>query len=60
MLFVACGTRDGFYSKTKEAVMKVKAHGIPVEVFEEEGGHDWTFWRHCAREFLPKLFIKTI
>lgn len=60
MLFVACGTRDGFYSTTKEAVMKVKAHGIPLEVFEEEGGHDWTFWRHCAKEFLPKLFIKTI
>ena len=57
LLFVACGTRDGFYEKTRQNVEEVLKHEVPLEIFEEEGYHDWTFWRHCVREFLPKLFI---
>lgn len=56
MLFVGCGTKDGLYPMTKENVAKVLAHGVNIEYFEEEGQHDWTFWRHCAVQFLQKVF----
>lgn len=56
MLFVGCGRADGLYTMTKENVDIVLEHGIPLEYFEEEGYHDWTFWRHCVVKFLQKVF----
>lgn len=56
MLFVACGTEETFYSSTKENEEIVRKAGVPIETFEGYGYHDWTFWRHCLKEFLPKLF----
>ena len=56
MLFVGCGTKDGLYEKTKENVDIVLSHGVPLEYYEEEGYHDWTFWRHCVVRFLQKVF----
>lgn len=56
MLFVACGTKDVLYERTRKNVDDVLEHQIPLITFEEEGYHDWTFWRHCATEFLQKLF----
>lgn len=56
LLFVACGTEDIFYKKTEANVAKVRSYGITLQTFTEHGYHDWTFWRHCAREFLPLLF----
>lgn len=56
LLFVACGTEDGLYDITKKNIEKVRECGIEPETFEEYGHHDWTFWRHCAKKFLPKLF----
>ncbi len=57
LLFVACGMQDGFYEKTRKSVETVLSHKVPIDVFEAKGYHDWTFWRHCAKEFLPKLFV---
>ncbi len=56
MLFVACGTREGGYQDTKEKEETVLAAGVPIVTFEDYGYHDWTFWRHCAKDFLPRLF----
>jgi enterochelin esterase-like enzyme len=56
LLFVACGTKDGLYERTKKSVDEVLAHKVPLVTFEEEGFHDWTFWRHCATKFMPMLF----
>jgi len=56
LLFVACGTRDGFYRSTKENTETVLKAGVPIEVYEDYGYHDWTFWRHCLKEFLRKIF----
>ena len=56
LLFVACGTEDAFYGGTRESMDQVVYRGVPLKVFVEHGYHDWTFWRHCAREFLPLLF----
>ena len=57
LLFVACGTQESFYDTTKQNVETVLENNVPVEFYEAYGYHDWTFWRHCAREFLPKLFV---
>ncbi|HEX3075598.1 MAG TPA: alpha/beta hydrolase-fold protein [Lachnospiraceae bacterium] len=57
LLFVGCGTKDGLYEETRKNVDEVLSHKIPLAIFEEEGDHDWTFWRHCVAAFLPKLFI---
>lgn len=56
MLFVACGTQEGSYESTKKNEETVLAAGVPIVVFEGYGYHDWTFWRHCANDFLRKLF----
>lgn len=57
LLFVACGTQEPSFEATHKNVEEVLSHQVPIEVFEAYGYHDWTFWRHCAKEFLPKLFV---
>lgn len=56
MLFVGIGTQEGFYESTMESIADVLKHQVPIEVFADYGYHDWTFWRHCAKLFLRKLF----
>lgn len=56
MLFVACGMQEGSYESTKKNEETVLAAGVPIVVFEGYGYHDWTFWRHCANDFLRRLF----
>lgn len=56
MLFVACGTEESIYGQTAENERKVLEAGVPIEVFEGYGYHDWTFWRHCLNAFLRKVF----
>ena len=57
LLFVACGTKDPFYEKTRENADRVLEAGVPIETFWDYGYHDWTFWRHCAVRFLRQLFV---
>ncbi len=56
MLFVACGEQDAFYEETCKNVKEVQERGILLETYFAQGRHDWTFWRHCAVEFLKKVF----
>lgn len=56
MIFVACGTQDTFYEQTCHNVEIVKEKGVPIVTYFEKGRHDWTFWRHCAYEFLMHVF----
>lgn len=56
LLYVACGTKEFFYESTKASEEEVISHHVPIEVFEDYGYHDWTFWRHCVVPFLTKLF----
>ncbi|MDT8715912.1 enterochelin esterase [Clostridium sp. 19966] len=56
MLYVACGTKDGFYEKCVNGIKEVESCGIKLETFLEYGYHDWTFWRHCIKDFITKLF----
>ena len=55
--FVGCGDNEGFIGPVQENVKKVtEEYGIPIDFFHMHGYHDWTFWRHCAVEFLQKVF----
>lgn len=56
MLFVACGLQEASLAATRENEKKVLEAGVPIEIFEGYGYHDWTFWRHCLNAFLRKLF----
>ena len=56
LFFVACGQQEGFYEAVRKNMDTVLAAGVPIKVFEDYGYHDWTFWRHCAAEFLRELF----
>ena len=56
MLFVACGMQEWSYESTVKNEKEVLVAGVPIEVFEGYGYHDWTFWRHCLNAFLRKLF----
>ena len=57
LLFVACGTQEGMLENTRANEKQVLDAGVPIDVYEDYGYHDWTFWRHCANEFLRKLFV---
>ena len=56
MLFVACGKQEWSYESTVKNEKEVLAAGVPIEVFEGYGYHDWTFWRHCCVNFLQRIF----
>ena len=56
LLFVACGTEESSFESTKKNEETVLAAGVPIVPFEGYGYHDWTFWRHCANDFLRRLF----
>lgn len=56
LLFVACGTEENFYGTIKNNAEQISEKGVPIETYFDYGYHDWTFWRHCIKEFLPKLF----
>lgn len=56
LMFVSCGTMDGHYETTCKNVEDVCAHGVNIEFFHEELGHEWTFWRHSAIRFMERLF----
>ena len=57
LLFVACGKQEGFYQNVSKNIEVIKKAHVPVEFFEDYGYHDWTFWRHCVKVFLPMLFV---
>ena len=57
LLYVACGTQEVHFVGTREAEETVLAAGTPIVTFEDYGYHDWTFWRHCANDFLRRLFV---
>ncbi|MDP4090400.1 MAG: alpha/beta hydrolase-fold protein [Bacillota bacterium] len=56
MLYVACGTKDFLYENCVSGIKEIQSCGIKPETFLEYGYHDWTFWRHCVKDFLTKLF----
>lgn len=57
LLYVACGKQEGFYEETLKNSEEVKGYGIPLVTFFDKGYHDWTFWRHCAADFLQIVFF---
>lgn len=56
LFYVAVGTEEGSYKPTVEAEKKVLESGVPIVTYESYGYHDWTFWRHCFKDFAEKLF----
>lgn len=56
LFFAGIGRQDGFYKKFRDSYEKFQQMGISPVYYEEDGKHDWTFWRHCVVRFLELLF----
>jgi len=56
LFFAATGRQEGFYDATKASYEMFRHRGINPVLFVDDGYHDWTFWRHCAVEFLQRVF----
>ena len=57
LFFVSCGTKEGMVDAVKAGAEQIANAGVPIELYIDYGYHDWTFWRHCANQFLRKLFV---
>ena len=59
VFYRAMGTEDQFFGtfEADDAYLAPK----PVEMVRRTfpGGHDWSVWRRCIRDFLPMLFRET-
>ena len=56
VFFAACGNEEWMYADMKKAEEQIAQAGVKIYTFHAHGYHDWTFWRHCANEFLTLLF----
>ena len=54
-LFVACGTEDFLYEENRLFNAHLTKLGIPYELREEPGTHEWGFWDRQILEFLKWL-----
>ena len=56
LFYRAMGTEDTFFENFEkdDELLKTK----PVEMVRKTfpGGHDWSVWRRCIHDFLPRLF----
>jgi enterochelin esterase family protein len=54
LLFISTGTEE---RNPKEAVQKLKDHGIKIIFHESQGtAHEWLTWRRALNEFAPLIF----
>lgn len=56
LVWIACGTDDGFLGSTRELAAGLRGDGLAVTTVETAGGHSWQVWRRNLIEFAPKLF----
>lgn len=51
-LFVACGRQDDLYPLNRMFKAACEQLGVPLDYFEEDGGHTWPFWDKHIQRFL--------
>jgi enterochelin esterase family protein len=56
LLFIACGTEDGGFARTKEAHDALEKAGVRHVWFETKGAHEWQVWRKSFYELAQRLF----
>ncbi|MBQ2545007.1 MAG: hypothetical protein II557_01860 [Clostridia bacterium] len=56
VFYRAMGTEDQFFGSFEHDDALLKEKGIASIRRTFPGGHDWSVWRRCIRDFLPMLF----
>jgi enterochelin esterase family protein len=56
LLWIACGTDDGFFPANQKFIAWLQTQGMNPIVVQTPGGHDWSVWRRNLLSFLPLLF----
>ena len=56
VFYRAMGTEDGFFQSFANDDEMLEGKGLNMERQLFPGGHDWSVWRRCIYNFLPKLF----
>lgn len=56
LFYRAMGTEDNFFQSFESDDAMLEGRGLNMERQLFPGGHDWTVWRRCIYNFLPKLF----
>ena len=56
LFYRAMGTEDQFFDRftADDALLAAKTVSMLRQTFP--GGHDWSVWRRCIHDFLPRLF----
>lgn len=56
VFYRAMGTEDNFFQSFANDDEMLEGRGLNMERQLFPGGHDWSVWRRCIYNFLPKLF----
>lgn len=56
LFYRAMGTEDIYFDRFAEEDRLLADRGVETTRRTFPGGHDWSVWRRCARDFLPMLF----
>ncbi|MBQ2952231.1 MAG: enterochelin esterase [Clostridia bacterium] len=56
VFYRAMGTEDNFFQSFVDDDAMLQDKGLNMERQLFPGGHDWSVWRRCIYNFLPKLF----
>jgi putative tributyrin esterase len=51
-LYMACGRQEDLYPLNQMSFASLQKLGIPVDYYEEDAQHDWSFWDAQIRHFL--------
>lgn len=56
LFYRAMGTEDKYFDRFLEDDMLIREKGVRTVRRTFPGGHDWSVWRRCLHDFLPRLF----
>lgn len=54
-LYSCCGRQDFFYEGSKRFAEEASRMGCPVEFFEGDGKHEWSFWDWWLPVMIDKM-----
>jgi enterochelin esterase family protein len=56
LLYLTLGTSDGLVESWSDARKLLDQKGVEYLWKEQDGGHDWSFWRKALVDFAPRIF----
>lgn len=56
LFYRAMGTEDTYFDRFLEDDAMLAGRPLNITRTTFPGGHDWTVWRRCIHDFLPRLF----